>query len=195
VVNNWLLLEGHSIGIGDTIADPGTYADIIATIKKAKDEVIEVIHKAHSDELEATPGNTLRQTFENQVNTFVCCKSQCIIHIFKLPLFFSKTNCDCALVLSHNNRIALHKHLKPYTPAGFEPGIFCSGGGRFCVLYLNNFLLYNLLLFILDQVNRILNDARDKTGASAKRSLTEFNNFKVMVVAGSKGSDINVSQV
>ncbi len=27
------------------------------------------------------------------------------------------------------------------------------------------------------------------------RSLTEFNNFKVMVVAGSKGSDINVSQV
>ncbi len=30
--------------------------------------MIEVIHKAHSDELEATPGNTLRQTFENQVN-------------------------------------------------------------------------------------------------------------------------------
>ena len=46
-----------------------------------------------------------------------------------------------------------------------------------------------------NQVNRILNDARDKTGGSAKRSLTEFNNFKVMVVAGSKGSDINVSQV
>ena len=110
VINNWLLLEGHSIGIGDTIADPATYADIIRTIKKAKDEVIEVIHKAHSCELEATPGNTLRQTFENQVN-------------------------------------------------------------------------------------RILNDARDKTGGSAKRSLTEFNNFKVMVVAGSKGSDINVSQV
>ena len=62
------LFQGHSIGIGDTIADPQTYADIIATIKKAKDDVIEVIHKAHSDELEATPGNTLRQTFENQVN-------------------------------------------------------------------------------------------------------------------------------
>ena len=46
-----------------------------------------------------------------------------------------------------------------------------------------------------NKVNRILNDARDKTGGSAKRSLTEFNNFKVMVVAGSKGSDINVSQV
>merc|ERR1719350_2720207 len=110
VVNNWLLLEGHSIGIGDTIADPGTYQDIISTITHAKDEVINVIHKAHSDQLEATPGNTLRQTFENQVN-------------------------------------------------------------------------------------RILNNARDKTGGSAKRSLNEFNNFKVMVVAGSKGSDINVSQV
>ena len=108
VVNNWLLLEGHSIGIGDTIADPQTYTDIINTITNAKHDVIDVIHKAHSDQLEATPGNTLRQTFENQVN-------------------------------------------------------------------------------------RILNNARDKTGASAKKSLTEFNNFKVMVVAGSKGSDINVS--
>lgn len=68
-------MEGHSIGIGDTIADPGTYADIIATIKKAKDEVIEVIHKAHSDELEATPGNTLRQTFENQVSQLLLSKS------------------------------------------------------------------------------------------------------------------------
>ena len=110
VVNNWLLLEGHSIGIGDTIADPKTYQDILATIKQAQSDVNEVIHKAHSDELEATPGNTLRQTFENQVN-------------------------------------------------------------------------------------RILNEAREKTGSSAKKSLTEFNNFKVMTVAGSKGSDLNISQV
>ena len=110
VVNNWLLLEGHSIGIGDTIADPATYQDILTTISQSKIEVNEVIQKAHKDDLEPTPGNTLRQTFENMVN-------------------------------------------------------------------------------------RILNDARDKTGGSAKRSLTEFNNFKVMVVAGSKGSDINVSQV
>jgi DNA-directed RNA polymerase II subunit RPB1 len=58
-------------------------------------------------------------------------------------------------------------------------------------------------------VNRILNDARDKTGASAQRyvyfmlliiiplcsSLSEHNNFKTMVVAGSKGSKINISQV
>lgn len=110
VVNNWLLYEGHSIGIGDTIADPQTYIDIQNTIKKAKEDVIEVIQKSHNDELEPTPGNTLRQTFENQVN-------------------------------------------------------------------------------------RILNDARDKTGGSAKNSLTEYNNLKAMVVAGSKGSNINISQV
>lgn len=36
VVNNWLLLEGHTIGIGDCIADPHTYMDIQNTIKKAK---------------------------------------------------------------------------------------------------------------------------------------------------------------
>jgi len=44
-------------------------------------------------------------------------------------------------------------------------------------------------------VNRILNEARDKTGSSAQKSLSEFNNFKVMVTAGSKGSKINISQV
>ena len=73
-------------------------------------DVIEVIKKAHNNELEPSPGNTLRQTFENQVN-------------------------------------------------------------------------------------RILNEARDKTGSSAQKSLSEFNNFKVMVTAGSKGSKINISQV
>ncbi|CAG9765945.1 unnamed protein product [Ceutorhynchus assimilis] len=109
-INNWLLLEGHSIGIGDTIADPNTYLEIQKAIKKAKEDVIEVIQKAHNMELEPTPGNTLRQTFENQVN-------------------------------------------------------------------------------------RILNDARDKTGGSAKKSLTEYNNLKAMVVSGSKGSNINISQV
>ena len=68
VVNNWLLLEGHSIGIGDCIADAQTYDDIQKTIRKAKQEVIDVIEKAHNDELEPTPGNSLRQTFENNVN-------------------------------------------------------------------------------------------------------------------------------
>ena len=95
---------------GDTIADASTYHDIRATIKKAKDDVVSIIEDAHNDKLETTPGNTLRQTFENSVNC-------------------------------------------------------------------------------------ILNDARDRTGASAQKSLSDFNNFKAMVAAGSKGSKINISQV
>ncbi|KAK6028148.1 MutS domain V protein [Ostertagia ostertagi] len=110
VINAWLIGEGHTIGIGDTIADQATYRDIQDTIRKAKLDVIDVIEKAHNDDLEPTPGNTLRQTFENKVN-------------------------------------------------------------------------------------RILNDARDRTGSSAQKSLSEFNNFKSMVVSGSKGSKINISQV
>ena len=47
VVNNFLMVEGHSIGIGDTIADQSTYETIQSTIKKAKRDVIEVIKKAH----------------------------------------------------------------------------------------------------------------------------------------------------
>lgn len=67
---NYMFL-GHSIGIGDTIADPQTYQEIQKAIRKAKDDVIEVIAKAHNMELEPTPGNTLRQTFENQVSVII----------------------------------------------------------------------------------------------------------------------------
>jgi DNA-directed RNA polymerase beta' subunit len=70
---------GHSIGIGDTIADPQTYLEIQKAIKKAKEDVIEVIQKAHNMELEPTPGNTLRQTFENQVKQ----NTGCMFHVWK----------------------------------------------------------------------------------------------------------------
>ena len=36
LVNNFLLIEGHSIGIGDTIADNVTYNDIQRAIRQAK---------------------------------------------------------------------------------------------------------------------------------------------------------------
>lgn len=110
VVNNWLMLEGHSIGIADTIADQATYETILATIKKAKTEVNKVIERAHRDTLEPSPGNSVRQTFENVVNG-------------------------------------------------------------------------------------LLNSARDNTGSSAQKSLSDFNQFKAMVVSGAKGSSINISQV
>ncbi|KAJ9052897.1 DNA-directed RNA polymerase II core subunit rpo21 [Entomophthora muscae] len=45
------------------------------------------------------------------------------------------------------------------------------------------------------RVNRALNKARDDAGKMAERSLPEYNNIKQMVVSGSKGSFINISQV
>ncbi|CAG8470140.1 13405_t:CDS:2 [Ambispora gerdemannii] len=44
-------------------------------------------------------------------------------------------------------------------------------------------------------VNKELNTARDSAGRSAEKSLREENNVKQMVVAGSKGSFINISQM
>ncbi|KAI8928645.1 hypothetical protein BC831DRAFT_434146 [Entophlyctis helioformis] len=44
-------------------------------------------------------------------------------------------------------------------------------------------------------VNRQLNLARDNAGKSAEKSLKEHNNVKQMVISGSKGSFINISQM
>ncbi len=45
------------------------------------------------------------------------------------------------------------------------------------------------------KVNKILNKARDDAGSSAQKSLAPFNNVKQMVVSGSKGSFLNISQM
>ncbi|KAJ7526580.1 hypothetical protein O6H91_16G013300 [Diphasiastrum complanatum] len=46
-----------------------------------------------------------------------------------------------------------------------------------------------------NRVNQVLNRARDEAGSSAQKSLSESNNVKAMVTAGSKGSFINISQM
>jgi len=46
-----------------------------------------------------------------------------------------------------------------------------------------------------NNVNQVLNKARDKAGTSAQKSLKETNNVKNMVTTGSKGSFINISQM
>ena len=104
-------------------------------------DVIEVIKKAHNNELEPTPGNT---------------HSLPLPPSLLLPLSSSFPSFMLSLLFSLGNTLR----------QTFE-----------------------------NQVNRILNEARDKTGSSAQKSLSEFNNFKVMVTAGSKGSKINISQV
>ncbi|XP_058185181.1 DNA-directed RNA polymerase II subunit RPB1-like isoform X2 [Rhododendron vialii] len=110
LVNYWLLQEGFSIGIGDTIADSATMKTISGTISQAKTQVRELIRLALEKKLEAEPGRTMMESFENKVN-------------------------------------------------------------------------------------EALNAARDAAGSSAQKSLSENNNLKAMVTAGSKGSFINISQM
>lgn len=68
LVNYWLLQHGFSIGIGDTIADAATMERITETINKAKTEVKELIRMAQDKQLEAEPGRTTMESFENRVN-------------------------------------------------------------------------------------------------------------------------------
>ena len=68
LVNYWLLQNGFSIGIGDTIADAQTMEKINETISNAKNDVKELIRKAQEKALEAEPGRTMMDSFENKVN-------------------------------------------------------------------------------------------------------------------------------
>ena len=45
------------------------------------------------------------------------------------------------------------------------------------------------------RVKSILNVAHDRSGSSTQRSLSEFNNFKVMATAGSSGSKHTIARV
>jgi DNA-directed RNA polymerase II subunit RPB1 len=68
VVTYWLLQEGHSIGIGDTIPDKQTIEKVQKHIDDQKDEVERLTKLATNNELEALPGMNVRATFENKVS-------------------------------------------------------------------------------------------------------------------------------
>ncbi|KAI9219424.1 Rna polymerase II [Blastocladiella britannica] len=110
IVNYWLLHNGFSIGIGDTIANPTTMNAINKLIENANQSVSELIEKARVEELERQPGMTIRETFEASANKF-------------------------------------------------------------------------------------LNEAVNEAGKAAAASFMAHNNVKHMVTAGSKGSNINISQM
>ena len=67
VVNYWLLHNGFSIGIGDTVPDPDTVAKIQAVVIKQKNLVDDITETAYNNQLEAAPGMTVRETFESKV--------------------------------------------------------------------------------------------------------------------------------
>ncbi|AEE86573.1 DNA-directed RNA polymerase II subunit 1 [Arabidopsis thaliana] len=68
LVNYWLLQNGFTIGIGDTIADSSTMEKINETISNAKTAVKDLIRQFQGKELDPEPGRTMRDTFENRVN-------------------------------------------------------------------------------------------------------------------------------
>ncbi|KAL9118312.1 MAG: hypothetical protein Q9187_005144, partial [Circinaria calcarea] len=68
VVNFWLLHNGFSIGIGDTIPDRDTIQAIENAVNKRKDEVAELTRSATDNELEPMPGMNVRETFESKVS-------------------------------------------------------------------------------------------------------------------------------
>ncbi|PTB73542.1 beta and beta-prime subunits of DNA dependent RNA-polymerase [Trichoderma longibrachiatum ATCC 18648] len=68
VVTYWLLQNGHSIGIGDTIPDKQTIEKVQVHIDTQKAEVARLTAMATNNELEALPGMNVRATFENKVS-------------------------------------------------------------------------------------------------------------------------------
>ncbi|KFA78449.1 hypothetical protein S40288_06931 [Stachybotrys chartarum IBT 40288] len=67
-VTYWLLHDGHSIGIGDTIPDKDTIEKVQAHINAQKAEVARLTAMATANELEALPGMNVRATFESKVS-------------------------------------------------------------------------------------------------------------------------------
>ena len=67
VVNYWLLHNGFSIGIGDTIPDRNTIQQIENAVNKQKEEVAGITRSATDNELEPLPGMNVRETFESKV--------------------------------------------------------------------------------------------------------------------------------
>lgn len=68
VVNYWLLHNGFSIGIGDTIPDRETIQAIEEAVNKRKAEVSTYTKQATANELEPLPGMNVRETFESKVS-------------------------------------------------------------------------------------------------------------------------------
>ena len=68
VINYWLLHNGHSIGIGDTIPDPGTIEKVQVNINEQKEIVAGLTEEATANTLECLPGMNIRESFESKVS-------------------------------------------------------------------------------------------------------------------------------
>ncbi|EMR71753.1 putative rna polymerase ii largest subunit protein [Eutypa lata UCREL1] len=68
VINYWLLHNGFSIGIGDTIPDKSTIEKVQGNINEQKQIVTELTVEATANTLECLPGMNIRESFESKVS-------------------------------------------------------------------------------------------------------------------------------
>lgn len=74
IVNNWLLLHGFTVGIGDTIASPQILKQIDDKIVNTKREFYKILEDTQKDEKKLIvhqPGKTIIESFELKVNNLL----------------------------------------------------------------------------------------------------------------------------
>jgi len=68
IVTAWLVTRGFSVGVGDCVVESDTMKAIDDAIEAAKLDVGELITRYKQKKLEAGPGKTVQETFEEQVS-------------------------------------------------------------------------------------------------------------------------------
>jgi len=71
IVAYWLLHNGFSVGIGDTIPDEVMADKIENAIHKEKSEIDKLVEEVQEAKLEALPGMTIRETFESKAKMYL----------------------------------------------------------------------------------------------------------------------------
>ncbi|KAF2859324.1 putative DNA-dependent RNA polymerase II largest subunit [Piedraia hortae CBS 480.64] len=71
IVCNWLVHNGFSVGIGDTVPDSQMAEEIEHAIQVQKDDLTELVDQVQNNDLETLPGMTIRETFESKAKSFL----------------------------------------------------------------------------------------------------------------------------
>ena len=182
-INQWLLQHGFSIGIGDLIADQRTMEIINDIMNKAKGDVKKLIEKIQVG-LGGWVGLGLRRG-EGARTRGGCCFARIWggWHVWKAgPQVYCQLSTR-APRLCATPCPSLSPPPTPPPPPPLQTNDLEQQPGRTIMESFEN------------QVNQVLNKARDDAGNMAQQSLRDTNNVVRMVTAGSKGSFINISQM
>jgi DNA-directed RNA polymerase II subunit RPB1 len=69
VVNNWLLINGFTVGVSDIFPSQSCQLEVEEDLKKADGIVADLFQKAERKELDHQSGKNIFHSFENSVNT------------------------------------------------------------------------------------------------------------------------------